>query len=120
MGLGDRTMSTYTMDTTYSDSLSPGETSSNVTSEPDQMPSPTGVTSSPQEKIFWPRDLLPKDFPNARILTFGYDADLVGRSSAAGTRSKLSFSQHGHELMLILNRELADDVSRDNSIFSYS
>ncbi|KAH0562121.1 hypothetical protein GP486_003181 [Trichoglossum hirsutum] len=26
---------------------------------------------------FWPRDLLPEDFPRARIMTFGYDADVV-------------------------------------------
>lgn len=25
----------------------------------------------------WPRDLLPEDIPNARILSFGYDAKIV-------------------------------------------
>ena len=29
-----------------------------------------------QEKVFWPRDLLSKDVPTARILTWGYDASL--------------------------------------------
>ena len=114
-------VSTYTAETTYTDSISPGETSADLTSEPDSMMSPggsvgggsaaVGSANQDKDKVFWPRDLLPKDFPSARILTYGYDADLVGKSSAAGQRSKLSFSQHGHELMLTLNRELADEVS---------
>jgi hypothetical protein len=60
-------------------------------------------------KVFWPRDLLPNDIPNARILTYGYDADVVTFSSS-GNRSKLSFTQHAHDLMVTLDRELADDV----------
>ena len=31
-------------------------------------------------KVFWPKDLLPQDIPDARILTFGYDA-LVQRET---------------------------------------
>jgi triacylglycerol esterase/lipase EstA (alpha/beta hydrolase family) len=27
--------------------------------------------------IFWPQDLLPSDFPNVRIMTYGYDADVA-------------------------------------------
>jgi protein SERAC1 len=30
-----------------------------------------------ENKTFWPQDLLPVDFINARVLTFGYDADTV-------------------------------------------
>ncbi|OMP88505.1 Protein SERAC1, partial [Diplodia seriata] len=29
------------------------------------------------ERVFWPRDLLPKDFPQARIISFGYDASFA-------------------------------------------
>lgn len=29
-------------------------------------------------KVFWPRDLLPGKLPKARIITFGYDADVIG------------------------------------------
>ncbi|PSN64914.1 hypothetical protein BS50DRAFT_677808 [Corynespora cassiicola Philippines] len=29
------------------------------------------------DSVLWPRDLLPKDIPHARILTFGYDADVA-------------------------------------------
>ena len=28
--------------------------------------------------VFWPKDLLPQDCPNARILTFGYAALVLG------------------------------------------
>lgn len=27
-----------------------------------------------KEGTYWPRDLLPRDFPNARVLTYGYDS----------------------------------------------
>ena len=29
----------------------------------------------PEKGVYWPVHLLPKDVPNARIMTFGYDAD---------------------------------------------
>ena len=29
------------------------------------------------EKMCWPRDLLPIDIPNARIISYGYDADII-------------------------------------------
>ncbi|KAF4535003.1 SesB-related regulatory protein [Lasiodiplodia theobromae] len=29
------------------------------------------------ERVFWPRDLLPKDLPHARIISFGYDASFA-------------------------------------------
>ncbi|KAH8731953.1 Alpha/Beta hydrolase protein [Phaeosphaeriaceae sp. PMI808] len=34
--------------------------------------------------VFWPRDLLAKDLPKARIITFGYDADIIRGLSVAG------------------------------------
>lgn len=40
-------------------------------------------TGRQNKDILWPRDLLPADVPNARILTFGYDADVVKRGSDA-------------------------------------
>lgn len=29
------------------------------------------------DSVFWPLDLLPKSISNARIMSFGYDADVV-------------------------------------------
>ena len=36
------------------------------------------------EGLLWPKDLLPKTLLNARIMTFGYDVDVVNLGSAAG------------------------------------
>ena len=32
-------------------------------------------TWTTDEEVLWLRDLLPSDLPNARVLTYGYDAD---------------------------------------------
>jgi hypothetical protein len=45
--------------------------------------------------IFWPKDLLPADLPKARIITFGYDADVIGVLSTAGGNS---IRDHGTSL----------------------
>ncbi|KAJ5663921.1 hypothetical protein N7507_004652 [Penicillium longicatenatum] len=49
-----------------------------------------------QSKIFWPKQLLPRDLPNARIWTFGYDADIIG---ALKTASSNTLRDHGKSLM---------------------
>ena len=36
-----------------------------------------------RRKGFWPKDLLPTDYPEARIWSFGYDADFVSQKSFA-------------------------------------
>jgi len=40
--------------------------------------------------VLWLRDLLPHQVPNARVLTFGYDADTLKLSGA----SQLSLNDH--------------------------
>src|SRR2546423_3127258 len=42
-----------------------------------ETPDSDEMTARPK-KVFWPRDLLPLDIPEARILTYGYDADVIG------------------------------------------
>ncbi|GAB1316536.1 DUF676 domain-containing protein (Fragment) [Madurella fahalii] len=37
-------------------------------------------------KVFWPRDLLPKQQPLTRVLSFGFNADIYGNTSTAGIR----------------------------------
>lgn len=39
----------------------------------------------PDEGVFWLRDLLPAEVPNARILTYGYDSDPVRYFASAST-----------------------------------
>jgi hypothetical protein len=53
---------------------------------------------------FWPADLLPSVIPNARIWTYGYDADVV-RGLFSG-QNKNSVLQHGNDLMVKLERHL--------------
>lgn len=38
------------------------------------------------KRVLWPRDLLPKDFPAARVLSFGYNGDIYRNDSVAGIR----------------------------------
>ncbi|KAJ9656084.1 hypothetical protein H2201_008656 [Coniosporium apollinis] len=53
-----------------------------------------------ESKTFWPQTLLAHDLPNARILTFGYDADIVGALNTAGSDT---LRDHG--------KSLANDVA---------
>ena len=36
-------------------------------------------------KVFWPRDLLTKDLPNVRIMTYGYDGSLLSGYVTSGS-----------------------------------
>lgn len=96
-------------------------TPSNVTTAP-------GATPGKRPQVFWPNDLLPADIPNAKIFTYGYDADVVkkpfakksdmvkdseGDTETEGTieaKAKFNFTQLAHELLVTLNRELPNDV----------
>lgn len=96
---------------TSPESISPGESIINpLSAELEALWSPPRKSVA-KEKLFWLRDLLPADFPDARISTFGYDADLAG-SSSTGARAKLNFTQYAHELLITLDRELDDEVSK--------
>lgn len=59
--------------------------------------------------VFWPQDLLPKDLPTARIMTFGYDADVVGIVKTAGSNT---LRDHGKSLA----NDLGMRRARSNSI----
>ncbi|KAF2494496.1 hypothetical protein BU16DRAFT_463425, partial [Lophium mytilinum] len=57
------------------------------------------------EECFWPRDILPKDIPEARIMTWGYDADVLGKGffqTVSGNNSH----QHAKGLCADLERFL--------------
>ena len=58
-----------------------------------------GLRNGPKElvpKVFWPRGLLPEEIPNARILTWGYDVDIVKLAAAA---SQATILQHAETLL---------------------
>lgn len=46
-------------------------------------------------KTFWPQALLAKDLSNARIMTYGYDADVMNALQPAGQNS---LRDHGNSL----------------------
>ena len=48
-----------------------------------------------QTQSFWPQTLLVRDLPKARILTFGYDADIIGTLTPAGSNT---LRDHGKSL----------------------
>ncbi|CRK30176.1 hypothetical protein BN1723_014348 [Verticillium longisporum] len=59
-----------------------------------------------QRHPFWPRDLLADDLPNARIWTYGYNADAV--EGMFGATNKNSVSQHGRDFAIKFERKLDD------------
>lgn len=65
-------------------------------------------TSTRQEKVFWPQDYLAEDVPQARVWTYGYDADVIGGLFRAS--GKDSVSQHGRNLAVRLEREVENKV----------
>jgi hypothetical protein len=69
----------------------------------------TWTTHKPS-KISWPQTLLPSDLPRARILTFGYDADIVRALDTAGSNT---LRDHGKSLAndLALRRMRSNSVS---------
>ncbi|KAL8941796.1 MAG: hypothetical protein Q9216_002034 [Gyalolechia sp. 2 TL-2023] len=54
------------------------------------------------DKVFWPRDLLPAELPNARIMSYGYDVDVMNFFSNA---SQSSIFQHALNLLEDLQRK---------------
>lgn len=60
-------------------------------------------------KLFWPNDYLVEDVPEARVWTYGYNADVIGGLFQAG--SKNSVSQHGRDMAVKLDREIDNKVT---------
>lgn len=64
-----------------------------------------------QTKIFWPQTLLARDLPSSRILTFGYDADIVGTLKTTGSNT---LRDHGKSFLndLALRRTRSHTVGK--------
>lgn len=67
------------------------------------------VKSWEMEGVCWPRDLLPETITNARIITFGYDGNVVG---FFGRTSEATVNNHASKLCLSLGglREKSNTV----------
>lgn len=64
---------------------------------------------SQQQQIFWPRDYLIEDVPQARVWTYGYNADVI--SGLFQANNKNSVSGHGRDLKVRLEREIDNEVT---------
>ena len=60
-------------------------------------------------EVFWPADLLPRDCPNARILTFGYDSAITNFFRDAVSQNNVS--AHAKDLLFALTRHRKTSVS---------
>lgn len=58
--------------------------------------------------IYWPVDILPQDIPNARILSFGYDADVTKFLGPVGQNT---LEDHASDLVNDLARVRGNDIS---------
>ncbi len=58
--------------------------------------------------LFWPNEYLIQDIPEARVWTYGYNADAIGGLFQADNRN--SVSQHGRDLAVKLEREVENEV----------
>lgn len=68
-----------------------------------------------KKEIFWPQDLLAKELPNARIFTFGYDANIVGLLKTAGSDT---LRDHGKALATdVAMRRIRTDSNKRPLIF---
>lgn len=65
--------------------------------------------SKATEAVFWPRDFLPEDCPDCRILTWGYDSH-VSRF-LGGPANQNSFFDHAKNLLYAIDRERTHCVS---------
>ena len=62
--------------------------------------------------MFWPRDYLAQDIPEARIWTYGYNADVT--SGVFEANNKNSVSQHGRDFATKIEREIENEVTHHN------
>jgi hypothetical protein len=62
-------------------------------------------------KGFWPRDFLARDIPDARVWTYGYNADVI--EGIFESNNQNSISQHGQDLAVCFEREIDNKVYLD-------
>jgi hypothetical protein len=68
----------------------------------------TGEGSSTSPKLFWPDEYLTQDIPEARVWTYGYNADVIGGLFQANNQN--SVSQHGRDLAVRVERDIENKV----------
>ncbi len=75
---------------------------------------PTSSTIKPNEelsdKLFWPDEYLTRDIPDARVWTYGYNADAI--SGFFQANNKNGVSQHSRDLEVQIERDIDNGVTR--------
>ena len=69
----------------------------------------SGPSESGGESVFWPRDLLPSDCPECRIMTWGYSSH-VSRFFG-GPANQNSVLDHAKDLLYAIDRDRIHSVS---------
>ena len=59
--------------------------------------------------MFWPDEYLTEDIPEARVWTYGYNADAI--SGLFQANNKNSVSQHGRDLQVQVERDIDNKVA---------
>ncbi|PQE18225.1 Vegetative incompatibility HET-E-1 protein [Rutstroemia sp. NJR-2017a WRK4] len=75
-------------------------------------PKPSGSSTADQDTseahvVFWPQDYLIEDIPEARVWTYGYNADVIGGLFQSNNQN--SVSQHGRDLAVKAEREIDNE-----------
>lgn len=60
-------------------------------------------------KLFWPDEYLTQDIPEARVWTYGYNADVISGMFQANNQN--SVSQHGRDFAVKIEREIENEVA---------
>ena len=77
---------------------------------PTPPPTSTEQANTPSQlsNVFWLEQYLASDIPQARVWTYGYNADVIGGLFQANNKN--SISQHGRDLSVRLEREIENGV----------
>ncbi|KAK3689030.1 Alpha/Beta hydrolase protein, partial [Podospora appendiculata] len=70
--------------------------------------SPSGAST------MWLRDLLPYKLPNARVMSFGYNASVIGNTSVAGVR------ENARRLLSLLRDKREEEEEEEDEVRSHS
>lgn len=80
---------------------------------PSESNSTDNGTNATQGQLYWPHEYLATDIPQARVWTYGYNADVIGGLFQASNKN--SVSQHGRDLAVRLERDIDNEV--DHTLF---
>lgn len=72
-----------------------------------------------KDTVLWPRDLLPKDVPKARVYLFGYDSGITHRDQANVTKTEIHSDSDDLCAKLDAERSSSNTVCHHYSKYSH-